>query len=270
MKEEVVSFFTGDSHLPFRISLAGISYCDGTYHIPRQRRRSSVLEYIISGQGTVIANGERFTARAGDVYILHMGEFSEYYSDAANPWVKIFFNIRGNFIEKLLEDYGLRSTYIVYNSNTEHLFMEAYQTAKSRCNDKQVFNCLVGKITEIVATLSDCVYKRNIDAGEMAMVRNYIESNTGRIIKNEELRHLIYRSDDYLIKHFKAEYGVSPYDYQINIKMQIAKELLRNTKLPINEICNMLGYTDQHYFSNVFKNKCGIRPLAYRKGQKGS
>ncbi len=265
MHEEIVSFAICDSDLPFRLSLAGISYCDGTYHIVRQKSRSCVIEYVISGEGTIISDGTRYTAKAGDAYILHMGRNHEYFSDARNPWVKIFFNVRGNFIGKLLECYGLDSVHVIHDSDTESLFRNAYEKAKSQNREKPVFNSLAGEITKIIATLSDCYYKRNADIGEMEKVRNYIETHPERIIRNEELQKLIFRSSDYLIKNFKAQYGMSPYDYQLKIKLQTAKELLKNTRLSVETISKMLGYSDPHYFSNVFHQKCGMSPSAYRK-----
>lgn len=265
MHEEIVSFSISDSDLPFTLSLAGISYCDGTYRVVRQKSRSCVIEYVISGEGTIISNGNRYTAKSGDAYILHMGKNHEYYSDANNPWVKIFFNVRGNYVEKLLECYGLDSVCVIHNSDTEQLFRNAYETAKSRNREKQVFNSLAGEITEIVATLSDCYYKRNTDIGEMEKVRNYIETHSDRIIRNEELQKIIFRSSDYLIKHFKTQYGMSPYDYQLKIKLQIAKELLKNTRLSVEVIAKRLGYSDSHYFSNIFHQKCGMSPTSYRK-----
>ena len=265
MYEEVHSFAVDNLDLPFRISLTGISYCDGSYHMVRHKSRSCVIEYVVSGEGTIIANGNHFTAKADDVYLLHMGRDYEYFSDSCNPWVKIFFNIRGEFIEELLKCYGLEDQHIIHNSNAEQLFREAYEMVKAGKNEKQVFNRLAGKITEIVATLSDCFYMRNVDVGEMAKVRNYIETHTDRIVRNEELQKLIFRSGDYLIKHFTTEYGMSPYDYQIMIKIQTAKKLLKNTGLSVRAISEMLGYNDQHYFSNLFRQKCGMSPSSYRK-----
>ncbi len=264
MYEEILSFAFDSSDLPFSLSLAGISYCDSSYHMIRHKSRSCVLEYVVSGEGTILTNGKQITAKAGDVYILHMGGDYEYFSSNDNPWVKIFFNIRGNFIQNLLECYGLGSEIIIHNSNTEQLFRETFETAKTGRYEKKIFNRLAGAITELVATLSDQFYKRNSDTGEMAIVRNYIETHTDRIIPNKELQDLIFRSSDYLIKHFKVQYGMSPYDYQITVKLRIAKKILKNTSLSIGTIAKMLGYDDPHYFSNIFRLKCGMSPTAYR------
>ena len=45
----------------------------------------------------------------------------------------------------------------------------------------------------------------------------------------------------------------------------MAKNLIINTDFSIGEIGSSLGYSDQHYFSNIFKSKTGFSPLSYRK-----
>ena len=72
-----------------------------------------MVEYIVRGRGTVLCGGERFTPEEGDVYILHQGSRHAYSSDADNPWIKIFCNLKGNLAEDLLRAYGLQDTVLV-------------------------------------------------------------------------------------------------------------------------------------------------------------
>jgi two-component system response regulator YesN len=41
--------------------------------------------------------------------------------------------------------------------------------------------------------------------------------------------------------------------------------MLKNTKMSVKEIASALGYDDQHYFSYMFKKRCGTSPTQYRK-----
>ena len=54
-------------------------------------------------------------------------------------------------------------------------------------------------------------------------------------------------------------------DYQIQQKVFSAKNMLANTNLSVKEIASSLGYEDQHYFSYMFKKRCGKSPTQYRK-----
>ena len=102
---------------------------------------------------------------------------------------------------------------------------------------------------------------------EMITLKNYIDANPNKIIGNGELAAMIYRSKDYTVKKFRESYGRTPYDYQLDCKLSVAKRLLSDTALSIRDISERLGYSDQHYFSNLFKEKCGVTPSAYRKSK---
>ena len=48
-------------------------------------------------------------------------------------------------------------------------------------------------------------------------------------------------------------------------KLLLAKQYLRNTRLPVKEISQRLGFCDPYYFSNCFKRQEGVCPRDYRR-----
>lgn len=58
--------------------------------------------------------------------------------------------------------------------------------------------------------------------------------------------------------------GLSTSIYIREFRLQKAKELLRETKLPINQIAYETGFSDHGYFTKCFKKKYGIPPSAIR------
>ena len=69
---------------PFWVRLAGVSYCDATYFVAREHSEITVMEYIVSGTGTLTIGGETLHPSAGDVYILPKGSTHRYAADS-NP-----------------------------------------------------------------------------------------------------------------------------------------------------------------------------------------
>jgi len=69
----------------------------------------------------------------------------------------------------------------------------------------------------------------------------------------------------YLSELFKKECGVNFYDYLINIRMNEAKNLLKNPTLKIFEIAIKVGYDNSTSFNRAFHRKFGISPSSYRK-----
>lgn len=51
----------------------------------------------------------------------------------------------------------------------------------------------------------------------------------------------------------------------LNQKMKIAKELLKNKEISINEASNLVGYKNTSLFSRAFKESFGSSPMEHRK-----
>ena len=63
---------------------------------------------------------------------------------------------------------------------------------------------------------------------------------------------------------FMKQASMTCHDYLLNIRLDLAKVMLTNTELPINEISSRVGYPDANYFAKLFKNVTGRTPSQYR------
>ena len=105
MHEDIIHL--PQTNAPFSVTLCGISYCDGSYEIYRKSSNIYVMEYVISGTGTVSENGVSFTASTGDVYFLKADRQHRYYSSKNNPWEKVWFNFSGQLADYITKAYQL-------------------------------------------------------------------------------------------------------------------------------------------------------------------
>lgn len=80
-----------------------------------------------------------------------------------------------------------------------------------------------------------------------------------------EIADRIGFSEAHFRKRFKEKFGVSPIQYIIDFRLNIAKDLLASTNLSMGEIAEKCGFTSAYYFSRIFKEKVGVPPLSYRK-----
>ena len=269
MMEDIVSFIQEAMEEPtFFIEMAGISYCDGTYHIARKNSSCYVFEYVIDGEGMVITDGKSFTAKKGDVYILHRQSNHEYYSDQTNPWTKIWINAKGSLIDGLIQIYKLNNMNHFTDTDVGSFFQSILNIAKENQENKTV---LLEKASLVFFELLLNLHKNvNKDVNllystEAMILKKYLDRNNRNNVTLQELSQHIYHSPSQTIRIFKQSFGVTPYQYLMNQKLEIAKLLIMNTNKSIKEISIELSFRDEHYFSNYFKKKIGISPHNYRK-----
>lgn len=249
---------------PLNISLAGITYPDTTYCINRPRSGVSVIEYIIDGEGYVVLDGKPHHVTHDMIYFLPAGMDHKYYSDKDNPFTKIFMNIDASPLSiRLIEDFGISGKHIFGGNGLKELFEKILVTIHSELTDGEMQAVFHGILIEVFSRLQKSEGMAD-HSSEAIMLKKYLDSNLFRIVGGKELSAVIFRSPDYCLKLFRREFGMTPYSYQLDRKMQIARTLLTDTGMTVGEIAESLGYGDMHYFSNLFKSKCGERPLEYR------
>lgn len=107
--------------------------------------------------------------------------------------------------------------------------------------------------------------KGKISDDGMKVVVDYIERNIKKGISLEDVANHVNISTYYLSKIFKKEMGVNFITYITDRKMQLAKEMLVTTDIPVLNIALDLAYNEANYFSKAFKKKTGYTPSEYRE-----
>ena len=263
MKEVVRGFSIPAGSVPMYSPLAGMSW-DDTRRVVRNKSNITVLIYVVSGKGIVRVGGRQLVATKGQIVVLPRGLDHEYWGAPEDPWSIIFSNFRGQFATTILQEYGLGDTYCYSGENLRDMFSIMEQIQSSDESESMIQAKLVGFFNQLVYRLAVSQMEASYSAEAVAL-REYLVDNLDRIVTNQELAEQIYRSVDYCVKLFNREYGTTPYNFQLNEKMKIARGLLSDTMLPIAEIGFRLGYRDTAYFSGLFKTKTGLSPRAFRK-----
>jgi len=64
---------------------------------------------------------------------------------------------------------------------------------------------------------------------------------------------------------FKKATGVSPSRYHTNLRMNVARQLLRETKKSVVTVALDVGYTNPSCFAQLFRRETGLSPSDYRR-----
>jgi len=75
----------------------------------------------------------------------------------------------------------------------------------------------------------------------------------------------INMSEAYFRRLFRSEYGMSPSEYLISLRIAHAKNLLTYQNSSVSEIAIACGFSDIYYFSRRFKKETGMTPTEYKR-----
>ena len=94
----------------------------------------------------------------------------------------------------------------------------------------------------------------------------YMEDNISEHLTIEQICHDNLVGRGILQKVFSDNVGCGIIDYFSLMKINAAKQLIRENKMNFSQIAEELGYNSIHYFSRHFKNITGMTPSDYATG----
>lgn len=210
--------------------------------------------YHLSGKSIAVIGNENFNIDKGDITILPPGVMHSVIPETT--FTDAFLHAkRLNFA---------RPTVIHDNDNTVLNLMNMLQTImlKKEENYEEIADNLLATICSYI---NKYLFKVNQPKAthilENIILKNYTNPNFNLA---EAIRQTGYNKD-YLRRQFCAELGKTPHEYMINLKIRKAKVLLEQNYLPtVKYVSQCCGFSDNLYFSTVFKKATGLTPTQYR------
>ncbi len=125
----------------------------------------------------------------------------------------------------------------------------------------------VTKVMHVVTHIADMIESKRDDHNSKLVerVKKYIMARYNEDIQLNSIAESVCLSKNYVSQLFKQKMGMSIIEYVHRIRITKAKELMENTDQKIYEISDAVGYSDQHYFSSVFKRFTGLSPSEYKE-----
>lgn len=95
---------------------------------------------------------------------------------------------------------------------------------------------------------------------------NYMSERIDERPMLSELANFVELSPDHFSRCFTATTGLTPHQWQTNLRIEEAKRQLRDTNASMTEIAHSLGFSSSAHFSTRFRQKVGLSPREWRSG----
>lgn len=106
---------------------------------------------------------------------------------------------------------------------------------------------------------------RGLGRSQLDRVLEFINNTPHRDINLNAMAAAAGLSPFHFSRMFKLSTGLSPHQYVLRRRIELATELLRKRELEISRIALDLGFADQSHFTMHFKRQHGMGPATYRR-----
>ena len=122
-------------------------------------------------------------------------------------------------------------------------------------------------LAETLCAKQEELYAQRVHAEEypIRLAIEYMKKHYADKITLEEVAAHSGFNPTYFSEKFKEKTGKNFTDFLTEVRMEAAKELLRDSRRTIGQIGDAVGYKDAKYFSQQFTKCVGMKPTEYRK-----
>lgn len=230
------------------------------------------LVYITRGKGIFRSDSYGLSnVGPGTVLLLYPGEWHTYKPDYESGWDTYWVGFHGYFPDNLVKAGFFSKKFPVYkigfNEQVVTLFEQAIDIIKlERTAFQQIVSGLVIHILGIIYYIDKNNYFKDREVvSKIEKAKMILQEQACGKVCFKNIAKDLNMSYSWFRKMFKQYTGLSPIQYQIQIKIQKAKALLIGSTKSIKEIAYLLDFESPNYFISLFKAKTGHNPLEYRR-----
>ncbi len=258
---------------------------NGKWLIGRHAHSTYEFHFCYKGECGVETDENSFSIGEGQFYLSGPGVYHKQFSKNADEFIEFSLNCNirkisepktqvGRDVEKAVALFGaIPCIPAADHFGLIRLFQEALkeaelqQTAYTWQIQAKVAEILIAAVRAIeqdhkhITVKDSSLNKPNY---RIAKIEKYVRTNITKDIRPKDIASYMNLSEKQISRIVYAYKGFSTKKFITRTKLQKAKELLISSDIPIKEIAKILGFSDECYFSTVFKTHEGIPPGVFR------
>lgn len=246
----------------------GVQRCGSGHSWGPAVRDHYLIHCIVSGQGVYSCGAQEYTLKAGDGFVVSPNQIVSYQADKHNPWEYRWVGFHGSDAKLLMLQTGLSHEAPIFHFDREGSLP---QLLKNICDasgpgpsaDARMQAGLLLFLAELMDRYGQPAAPRASGYEYVKKAIRFIDFNYSRDIDIEDVAASAGISRSHLYRLFMENISMPPNEYLMRYRIHKAVSLLREGQLSVGEVAYSTGFSDQLYFSRVFKKYMGAPPSRY-------
>lgn len=226
------------------------------------------------GSATHVVNSIEYRVKKGDIALLSPSDYHLFLYEGDEHLSYKRVRLKTTFFDKHLKNfldvdnfpYLISLTPETYDKLIKvfDIFISEYEKPKTARNDLMCTNCIIEIGVLAAKEKSKNIYlKGNNEYVKEAMT--FIHKNFKNNISVKDVADAVNYSQNYLSVLFIKTLGVSCKNYIMDVKLDYAYNLIRNSDVSMTTASFESGFNSLSYFSNAFKSKYGNSPKQFNQ-----
>lgn len=239
------------------------------YYTKRSGLNSYLLIYTISGIGHLTYEDKTYELSAGDLMFIDCSKEHYYKTDETSLWEIQWVHFNGSNTKGYYDQFTPHHNPIIRNTPPDTYSRWLSEMIELHSNgdlqrEVQSSRLLTNCLTQLL--IDAHTFNSPIDLPDtIRSIQAYIDQHYNEAITLVLLSEHFGMSKYHLARSFKKYTGFSPIDYQISLKITMAKNLLQFSDKSVQHISYDIGIENISHFINIFKKREGLTPLQFRK-----
>ncbi len=230
------------------------------------------LVYITKGSGYFSSQScKKQPVKAGTMILLFPGEWHSYYPDPETGWDEYWVGFRGTHIDRRVEKHFFSIEEPLHQIGVSSTIVGLYEDIMKYSEEEKAGYQQI--ISSIVLHILGAVYYKDrnntlsntMEVNIINRARILMKDKIGSSSSPEEIAEELGVGYSRFRRMFKDYTGVSPAQYQAQLRISKAKEMLTGSQRNISEIAYELCFENAGQFSTFFRKKVGITPSEFRR-----
>ncbi|TKG94249.1 AraC family transcriptional regulator [Puteibacter caeruleilacunae] len=232
------------------------------------------LLYIVSGTGIFETRDQKVEVKEGNVIFLYPFQWHRYRPTEETGWTEHYIGFNGSIANQVMEFFSESPVqYIGFNEEIYQNYRRIFQLVNDETRGYQ--QAASGNVLQILGKIRQIILNQSYANDPMEKLINqarlYMRAHMNEQFNLEDLANDLNIGYSLFRGEFKKYTGMSPGQYLLQLKIQMAKNLLSNSDKSVKEISHQIGFESPYYFSRIFKKHVDMSPSEFREmSEKGN